>query len=485
MASIIEDFSALKIMVVGDVMLDRYVFGEVNKISPEAPVQVLTVSREEVSPGGAANVANNLKSLGASVEIYGVIGDDPEGEKLLELLQRLEIRSKGIILDPKRPTTTKTRLIAGNQQVIRMDREVTEAIPGQVKDRILEAIIQSLGENPPDGIIISDYAKGLVRRDLSTSIIQMAKEKGIFICIDPKGKDFTRYRGADAITPNQREAEEVCGFQLEGEESLQRAVQILIQQTEAQGVLITRGKNGISYYVREGKELKTISSDAREIYDVTGAGDTVVSTFTLAFIKSKSWEDSVKIANRAAGIVVGRIGAAAVTREELINSYEEKNQATKGKLFEIGMLLTVISKHKAEGKKIVFTNGCFDLFHVGHLALLRQAKELGDVLIVGINSQDSVRRIKGNGRPFIPESERANIVAAIDCVDYVVVFSEDTPLELIRLIKPDVLVKGGDYSPEEVVGRDVVEGYGGRVSIVPLVEGVSTSLLADKIRKRN
>jgi D-beta-D-heptose 7-phosphate kinase/D-beta-D-heptose 1-phosphate adenosyltransferase len=210
-----------------------------------------------------------------------------------------------------------------------------------------------------------------------------------------------------------------------------------------------------------------------------------VSTFTLAFLKSKSWEDSVKIANRAAGIVVGRIGAAAVTREELANSYEEKNHPTKGKMLKIDQLLTILSKHRREGKKIVFTNGCFDLFHTGHLELLRQAKELGDVLIVGVNSQDSVRRIKGDGRPFIPESERANIVAAIDYVDYVVVFSEDTPLELVRLIKPDVLVKGGDYSPEEVVGRDLVEGYGGRVSIVPLVEGVSTSLLIDKIRKRN
>jgi D-beta-D-heptose 7-phosphate kinase/D-beta-D-heptose 1-phosphate adenosyltransferase len=485
MAFIIEDFSRLKVMVIGDVMLDRYVFGEVKKISPEAPVQVLKVSDEKFSPGGAANVANNLKSLGASVEIHGVIGNDPEGKKSLELLQRLEIESKGLIRDPKRPTTTKTRLIAGNQQIIRMDREETEDISGQVKNRILGAIIQSLVENTPDGIIISDYAKGLVRRDLSASIIQMAKDKGIFICIDPKGKDFTKYRGADAITPNQREAEEVCGFQIEGDDSIQRAADVMIQQTEAQGVLITRGKSGISYYVRESKELKTISSDAREIYDVTGAGDTVVSTFTLAFIKSKSWEDSVKMANRAAGIVVGRIGAATVTREELINGYEEKNQATKEKILKIGMLLTTLSKHRAEGKKIVFTNGCFDLFHVGHLELLRQAKELGDVLIVGINSQDSVRRIKEDGRPFIPESERANIVAAIDCVDYVVVFSEDTPLELVRLIKPDVLVKGGDYSPEEVVGRDVVEGYGGMVSIVPLVEGVSTSLLVDKIRKRN
>jgi len=482
--NIIENFSKLRIYVLGDLMLDRYLLGEVKRISPEAPVQILRVSSERASPGGAANVANNIKSLGASVGVFGVTGRDADGEKLIELLKQMEIDTKGIIFDLERPTITKTRLVAESQQIARVDVEETNPISDELKNRIMEMITNSVEENPPHGIIISDYAKGLIREDLSKEVIQLARRKGIFVCVDPKGKDFTRYRGANAVTPNQKETELVCGFSIEDNESLRKAADILIQQTDADGILITRGKNGISFYIKGSDEIKTASSDAREIFDVTGAGDTVVSAFTLSYIVSKSWEDSVKIANKAAGIVVGRIGTATVSPRELQERFETSGDSTDKKILKRDQLSVTLSRLRAEGKRIVFTNGCFDLFHMGHLQLLREAKKLGDVLVVGINSEDSVKRIKGEGRPFIPENDRANIVSALDCVDYVVLFSEDTPFELIKSLKPDILVKGGDYSPETVVGKEFVEGYGGKVCIIPLVQGISTSLLVDKIRRK-
>lgn len=482
-AAILENFSKLRILVVGDLMLDVYIFGEANRISPEAPVPILKVSGESLSLGGAANVAKNLRSLDASVEIFGVIGRDGEGENLISLLKQIKIDAKGIISDPKKPTTTKTRLIAENQQVARVDKEETNPISDELKHRIIKSITKSIEDNTPDGIIISDYAKGLIREDLSNEIIQLGREKGIFVCVDPKGKDFLKYNGANAITPNQRETEELCGFPIEDDDTLQKAAEILVKQTDAEGVLITRGKHGISFYVKGCHETKTIHSGAREVFDVTGAGDTVVSAFTLSYLASKSWEDSVRIANCAAGIVVGRMGTATVTRRELEYHLDNSENPASNKIFTIDLLSITVSKEKEEGKRIVFTNGCFDLLHTGHLKLLRKAKELGDVLIVGINSENSVKRLKGEARPFIGDSDRANIVAALDCVDYVVIFEEQTPLELIKALKPDLIIKGSDHSLETIVGKDFVESYGGKVYIIPLLEGVSTSLLVDKIRK--
>jgi D-beta-D-heptose 7-phosphate kinase/D-beta-D-heptose 1-phosphate adenosyltransferase len=480
-SSIIKRFGELRVLVIGDLMLDRYAWGRVIRISPEAPVPVLKVLSENLLPGGAANVGSNLRSLGANVEICGVIGKDYEGEKLIELLERIGIDSKNIILDPKRPTTTKTRLVAGTQQIARMDREETCPISDELKTRLMDMITRLVKERPPHGIIISDYAKGLIGEDISGEIIRLAKREEIFIAVDPKGKDFAKYSGTNVITPNQKEAEEVCGFSIEDERTLKRAIEILMEETHADCVLITRGKQGISFCVK-GSEIKTISSDAREVFDVTGAGDTVVSVSTLSYLSSKSWEDSVRIANLAAGIVVGRVGTATVTQADLIEHFEDDKHLISGKILSREVLSATISRLKAKGEKIVFTNGCFDLLHVGHLRLLKEAKKLGDVLVVAINSDSSVRALKGEGRPLISENDRAHIIASLDCVDYVSLFAEDTPLELIKVLKPDILVKGGDYTLDTVVGRDFVEGYGGRVCIIPLIEGVSTSALVNKIR---
>lgn len=480
-SSILKRFEEMRIFVIGDLMLDRYAWGRVMRISPEAPVPVLKILGENLLPGGAANVGSNLRSLGASVEICGVVGKDYEGERLLELLEQIEIDSKNVILDPKRPTTTKTRLIAGTQQIARMDREETNPISDELKNRLMEVIMKAVEECQPHGIIISDYAKGLIRDDLSVEIIQLAKKEGIFVAVDPKGRDFAKYSGTNVITPNQKEAEEVCGFLIEDERTLRKAVDILMEEIHADCVLITRGKQGISFCAKGG-DVKTIPSDAREVFDVTGAGDTVISASTLSYLSSKSWEDSVRIANRAAGVVVSRVGTAIVTQADLIECFVDDKYLIGGKILSREMLSATISRLKARGERIVFTNGCFDLFHVGHLRLLKEAKKLGDVLVVAINSDSSTKRLKGEGRPFISENDRAHIIAALDCVDYVSLFSEDTPLELIKALKPDVLVKGGDYTPDTVVGRSFVESYGGMVCIVSIVEGISTSVLLSKIR---
>ena len=480
-SSIIKRFNELRILVIGDIMLDRYIWGRVKRISPEAPVPVLKVSGENLSLGGAANVAVNLKSLGAKVELFGIIGSDYEGEKLIDLLKQIDIDSKGIIYDLERPTTTKTRLIAESQHIARVDREETLPISNNLKKELINLFKKSIEDQIPHGIIISDYAKGTINKDLSTEIIRFANEKGISVVVDPKGKDFSKYKGANVITPNQRETEDICGFPIEDNETLKKAVDILIEATDADGVLITRGKQGISFSVK-GNEVKTIPSHAKEIFDVTGAGDTVISTFTLSFLSSNSWEDSVKIANHAAGMVVSRIGTATVTQGDLLDYFGNEKYSLSSKIQSRELLSSTISRLRAKGEKLVFTNGCFDIFHIGHLKLLMEAKKLGDVLVVGINNDDSVRRLKGEGRPLISEKDRVHIIAALDCVDYIVLFKEDNPSALIEILKPDILVKGSDYTPDKVIGREFVESYGGRVCIIPIVEGISTTYLVNKIR---
>src|SRR3989304_1501103 len=456
-SSIIKRFNEPRILVIGDIMLDRYIWGRVKRISPEAPVPVLKVSGENLSLGGAANVAVNLKSLGAKVELFGIIGSDYEGEKLIDLLKQIDIDSKGIIYDLERPTTTKTRLIAESQHIARVDREETFPISNNLKKELINLF------------------------KLSIEIIRLANEKGISVVVDPKGKDFSKYKGANVITPNQRETEDICGFPIEDNETLKKAVDILIEETDADGVLITRGKQGISFSVK-GNEIKTIPSHAKEVFDVTGAGDTVISTFTLSFLSSNSWEDSVKIANQAAGIVVSRIGTATVTQGGLLDCFGNEKYSLSNKMLSRELLSSTISRLRAKGEKIVFTNGCFDIFHIGHLKLLMEAKKLGHGLVVGINNDDSVRRLKGEGRPLISENDRVHIIAALDCVDYIVLFKEDNPSALIEILKPDILVKGSDYTPNKVIGREFVESYGGRVCIIPIVEGISTTYLVNNIR---
>ncbi|MEW6144201.1 MAG: D-glycero-beta-D-manno-heptose 1-phosphate adenylyltransferase [Thermodesulfobacteriota bacterium] len=480
-AEILKRFGRQKVLVVGDIMLDRHVRGTVERISPEAPVPVLRVTEEACAPGGAGNVAVNLRTLGAKVELAGSLGKDREGDEIVHFLREHDIGTGGIVRDRAKPTTSKTRLIAGNQQIARMDKEVDAHPHGSVDKALMKSIERAVREFKPRGIIISDYSKGVLTDTLVSRVIELAKKSRIFVTVDPKGKNYQKYRGADAITPNLREAETASGIKITDELTLGKAAEIIMKQTEAGFVLITRGADGISYFSRHG-ESGTVPSHPVEVFDVTGAGDTAASVFTLSYIASSLLGESVKIANAAAGIVVSRIGTASVTKADLEAYFAREEQKEKGKIRTRGALAKTLAGLRAKGRKVVFTNGCFDLFHTGHLRLLREARKLGDALVVAINSDRSVRKLKGPGRPYIGEEDRALLLAALDCVDYICVFGEDTPLELIKELKPDVLVKGGDYRREDIIGGDFVESLGGRVAIIPLIEGMSTSSLAEKIK---
>lgn len=481
-AEIIKRFEKQKILVVGDVMLDRYVRGTVDRISPEAPVPVLRVTGEECAPGGAGNVAVNLRTLGAKVELAGSVGRDIEGDEILRLLGESGIGTSGVVRDTNKHTTTKTRLIAGNQQIARIDREAAAAgKDGKAEKAILKSFERALSEFGPKGIIISDYSKGVLGDDMISHIIKLAKKSGIFVTVDPKGDNFARYAGADAITPNLKEAELASGIKITDDRSLGEAAELIMAETGADFVLVTRGAEGISYFSKSG-ESGTVPSRPVEVFDVTGAGDTAAGVFTLSFLSSYLLEESVKIANAAAGIVVSRIGTSSVTGSDLEAHFAREEEKEKSKIRTRGALAKTLAGLRAKGRRVVFTNGCFDLFHTGHLKLLREAGKLGDALVVAINSDKSVRKLKGPGRPYIGEADRALLIAALDCVDYICVFGEDTPLELIKELKPDVLVKGGDYRREDIIGGDFVENTGGRVAIIPLIKGLSTSSLAEKIK---
>jgi D-beta-D-heptose 7-phosphate kinase/D-beta-D-heptose 1-phosphate adenosyltransferase len=482
--SVIRNFGQQRIIVIGDIMLDRFITGTVSRISPEAPVPVLKAKGERISIGGAGNVAINLIGLGASVKIFGILGNDDNGKKLSELLEQTEIDSNDLVIDPERITTTKTRIISRNQQIVRIDQEQNNPISETTRKRIVRSFANSVNKFKPDGIIISDYAKGMITSELCEEIIRHPRVKKIFIAVDPKGRDFTKYKGATAITPNQTEAQEVCGFNIVDEATLEKSMKKLTKITGIDTIIITRGNEGISYSAR-GENTKTVHSNAREIFDVTGAGDTVVSVLTLSYLSSKSWEDSVRIANAAAGIVVGRVGTVSVTQRDILNAFDNNKNPNLQKIVSRKSLFELLPQLKKEKKKITFTNGCFDLFHKGHLHLLNEAKNFGDILIVGVNDDDSVKRIKGEERPYIPAVDRARMIAELECVNFVVVFPEDTPLELIKMIKPDILTKGSDYKHENVIGSEFVESYGGKVKFIEQLKGISTSTLLSKIRHSN
>ncbi len=480
MKNILNKFGKKKVLVIGDLMLDRYLWGHVERISPEAPVPVLNVREENESPGGAANVALNLRSLGASVELIGLTGKDDTGEALIEALKRNKIKTTRIHRDSGVQTTSKTRLIAGNTQIARIDKEECFASP-KIEAMLTKKIKTSINTFHPDAILVSDYNKGVVTESLLKAVIKLAKKLGIFIMVDPKGDDFSKYKGVNVLTPNQKEAETASGITITDNRTLHKAATIILKDTAADCVLITRGKDGISYLARNSA-LATEPSHTIDVFDVTGAGDTVVSAFVLSYLATNSYPKSVRIANAAGGIVVSRIGASSVTQQDILIQLAENTGKSTSKILTKEALTKKLSAERANGKKIIFTNGCFDLFHTGHLTLLRKARALGEILVLGINSDSSVKRIKGKGRPFISEHDRANLLTALDCVDFLTVFEEDTPLELIHSLKPHVIVKGGDYKSSDVIGKEFVETYGGEVHIIPLVDGISTTELARKIK---
>lgn len=450
----------LRVLVIGDLMLDEYVWGSTERISPEAPVQVVDVVREDIRLGGAGNVINNLVTLGCEVHVASVLGDGRDGLWLRQCLEEKGVGTAGLLFDAMRTTSRKTRILAAHQQMLRIDRESREPISSAQEEQLADYVQRHAGEF--QAILVSDYLKGVLTEGLLQAVIAIGKERGLPVIIDPKGRDYRKYRGATLLTPNRKETEVASGVSIVDEESLHRAARALMEQVELATLMVTRSEEGISIFSRDGGVH--LPTAAREVFDVTGAGDTVLSLIGAGLGAGLVIEDAARLANLAAGIVVGKVGTSTVTVEELRQAIVLRGQEMDAKIKGREELKHLLEVERRRGKTIVFTNGCFDLLHVGHVKYLQQARRLGDMLVLGLNSDASIRRLKGPNRPLISEHERAHILAALSCIDYLVVFDEDTPLELLGLLRPDILAKGADYTPNTVVGRDLVESYGGRVS---------------------
>ncbi|AJE02856.1 D-glycero-beta-D-manno-heptose-7-phosphate kinase [Geobacter pickeringii] len=476
--SLFAHAGGIKALVIGDLMLDEYLWGKAERISPEAPVQVVDVTREEIRIGGAGNVANNLVALGCRVSVASVVGGDENGTILLHAFSGKGVDVGGVFEDPQRTTSRKTRVLAANQQIVRIDRESREDIGADYERRIV-GFLEERGDEFAV-ILISDYLKGVLTPSLLAAIIAFSKERGIPVVIDPKGNDYAKYRGATLLTPNRKEAEVASGIAIRDEESLCRAGARLLETADLTALVITRSEEGMSLFLRGGAVVH-IPTFAREVFDVTGAGDTVLALLGMALAGKATFADAARLANVAAGVAVGKVGTSTVSPAEIVGSLGYLHGDSDSKIKNLDVLAEIIATAKGLGRRIVFTNGCFDLLHVGHVKYLQKAKSFGDILVLGLNSDASVRRLKGEKRPLIGEAERAHILAALDCIDFVVIFDEDTPLRLIETLRPAVLVKGGDYTPEGVVGKDVVESYGGRVELVQFVDGRSTTTIIEKI----
>ena len=469
-----------RVLVLGDVMCDVYVSGTVHRISPEAPVPVFESTEQRQVLGGAANVAANLQALGCDVSLVAVIGADATGQEVRELLRQHEIADTWLVEDATRPTTTKTRLIAQHQQMLRLDHEVCLPVESTIQARVVDHVSALLPQ--VDGLVCSDYAKGVCTPEVLRATCVQAHAAAKPIIVDPKVSDVILYRGATVLTPNLSEVEHASGMALKSEVDIERAARDLLRRSEAEALLVTRGKDGMTL-VREGHSPVHIPAQAREVFDVTGAGDTAVATFSMALLSGLTLPEAAHVANTAAGLVVGKMGTAVVSLNEL-QAALRREMSEPRKIMERNDLARIVRQHQQRGERMVLTNGCFDLLHIGHMRYLQQARTLGDRLLVALNDDASVHRLKGAQRPLIPQDERAGLLAALACIDYVTVFSEDTPLALIQQLRPDVLVKGGDYTLETVVGRAEVEAYGGTVVIVPYVDGVSTTGIIHSILER-
>lgn len=470
----IPDFSQANVIVVGDVMLDQYWHGDTNRISPEAPVPVVRVQGQDQRPGGAGNVALNLRALGCAVRVFGMVGEDANADLLRAALAKTGASCE-LYTVPGGETITKLRVIDRNQQLIRLDFEASysEVDAPQWMQRYEQALVGA------DAVVLSDYGKGTLQN--AHALIDAAKQAGVPVFVDPKGRDFSRYNGATLITPNHKEFELVVGKAGMNDHELVDQGEKLIKQHQLDALLVTLGARGMALLEKDQSVLR-LDAHVREVYDVTGAGDTVISVLAACVAVGESLSEAAELANLAAGIVVGKLGAATVSPSELRRNLQRRSNSDLGILSEKRLGIT-LEDARAHGETIVMTNGCFDILHAGHIRYLRQAKALGHRLLVAVNSDDSVRRLKGKSRPINPLERRMAVLAALRYVDWVVCFDEDTPARLIEFVRPDILVKGGDYRAEELVGYDTVTGYGGKVKILDFVEGCSTSLMIEKMQE--
>lgn len=467
-------FDSSHVLIVGDVMLDRYWHGSSHRVSPEAPVPIVNVALEEERPGGAGNVAVNIAALGGRVSLVGVVGNDPAGHQLKARLNAAGIFSE-LQISQSKPTITKLRVMSRHQQLLRMDFE--ETFSPEDSNELDSKIAPVLPHC--DILVLSDYAKGTLQD--CQALINKAKAQGIPVLVDPKGGDFTRYSGASLLTPNIAEFEAVVG-KCDSERDLVSKGLALITQLNIAALLVTRGEMGMTL-IRPGQQAIHLPARAREVYDVTGAGDTVIAVLAAVLAAGQSLPEAVVLANMAAGIVVGKLGAATVNAAEMRRAINKEYSTARGVVTE-EQLMFAIEEARANGERIVFTNGCFDIIHAGHVGYLEEARKQGDRLIVALNSDASVRRLKGQGRPINPIDRRLAVLAGLESVDWVVSFEEDTPERLLRRIKPDVLVKGGDYRADQIIGGTIVKANGGEVKVLRFFENCSTTSIVNRIRQQ-
>ncbi len=470
----LPDFSQARVLVAGDLMLDRYWHGDTQRISPEAPVPVVHVAHEEGRPGGSGNVACNIAGLGGQVGLLGLVGDDAVADQLHEQLASAGVHCH-LQRDARYATITKLRIISRHQQLIRLDFE--DGFPGYDDAPLLETLDRLLPDY--DVLVLSDYGKGSLADPQAW--IQRARQAGVRVLVDPKGEDFRRYAGASVVTPNLQEFAAASGFDVAHDE-LQQAAAQLAQQSHLEHLLVTRGEQGMSLVSRSGEALH-LPTHAQEVFDVTGAGDTVIATLAAALSAKEPLEHAVSLANVAAGIAVGKLGTASVSVSELEQRLWEQRLSEHGVVSE-DQLMELVAAARQRGERIIFTNGCFDLLHAGHVTYLEQASRLGDRLIVAVNADQTVRQLKGPERPVNPLQNRMHVLAALGFVDWVLPFSEETPERLICRVQPDVLVKGGDNDPDNIPGAACVRAAGGEVQVLGYVQGVSTTAIVDSIKSR-
>ena len=467
-----HSFQGTKILCVGDAMLDVFVYGAVDRISPEAPIPVLRVDRESEMLGGAGNVAANLAALGAAVRFVSVVGNDQAGSRIRSLLAEQIGTGPDLVVEDGRLTTTKTRFLAGSQQLLRADRETAAEISDEARSAVIDLIEDDFD---PAAIVLSDYGKGVLSEAVIAAAIAAAGARGMPVIVDPKGVDYTRYRGASVVTPNRKELAGATGMPVKTDAEIADAARRIIESCGIAAVIATRGEHGMSVVTGEGQPIH-LPARAREVFDVSGAGDTVVASLALALGSGLPLVEAARIANLAAGIVVGKVGTAVVRTGELQAAlHQQEWLAGEAKVATLDDAAERVERWRRQGSRVGFTNGVFDLLHPGHIAVLRQSRAACDRLVVGINSDASVKRLKGPTRPVQTEASRAAVLASLEMVDLVVIFGEDTPLALIERLRPDVLVKGADYRIDQVVGADVVHSYGGRVVLAQIEPGHSTT----------
>ena len=477
LADAARQLARASVLVIGDAMLDRYVHGAVHRISPEAPIPILTEQREIAMPGGAGNVVRNLTALGASVAFVSVVGDDQAGSDLTGLIGGQPRVEPWLLVEGGRTTTTKTRYFADGQQLLRADREQTTPLSGKLAERMMRIARDAMAATSIT--VLSDYAKGLLAGGLPGELIAAAHAAGRRVIVDPKGADFSRYAGADVITPNRRELAEATGLPVATGAEIVAAAQALRAAHGFPAVLVTRAEDGMTLLDADGP--RHFPAEAAEVHDVSGAGDTVVATLAAALAVGLSLPVAARLANIAAGIVVGKVGTATAGEADIRAALTPEGGALR-KVMGREAAVEQVERWRRRGWRIGFTNGCFDLLHPGHVHLLDQARAACDRLVVGLNSDASVRRLKGEGRPVQTAPARAAVLASLAAVDLVCVFEEDTPLDLLRALRPDLLVKGADYTIDTVVGADLVQGWGGRVLLAELLDGHSTSATVARLK---